>query len=469
LLGKKGVGSSMGSAADIVMRIAVVDDDQQNLSLIHAALANQPVEVVSTANPLEALELVRRKRPHVVLLDMVMPGLGGMELLEGIVEEDPGIDVILMTGHYTTESAVEAIKKGACDYLTKPIGIPILRAKVEQFISRARLRRRSLQLETELLEAFQFEGMVGRSPLMLTLFDRIRRVAPHFRTVLVTGQTGTGKELVAKVLHMMSPVSAAPFVISNTSALVETLLESELFGHVRGAFTGATQDKPGLFEYANNGTLFLDEIGEMSLGAQAKLLRVLQTQEIQRVGSPAVRKLNVRVIAATNRDLRAMVSEKTFREDLFYRLSMVEINLPTLAERKEDLPLLTRHFLKQFSEQYCKPLRGLTRRAQTLLARYSWPGNIRELENIIGHACMMAEGEVIDVRDLPESLHHQQPEKMVSGDELLSFEEVKRQYASQVLEALGGNKVRTAQILGISRTQLYRLLKKEEKPEQLDS
>jgi DNA-binding NtrC family response regulator len=459
----------MGSVTEVMMRVAVIDDDHQNLSLIQVALANQPVEVVSTANPLEALDLIRRKRPHVVLLDLVMPQMGGMELLERIVENDPGMDVILMTGHYTTDSAVEAIKKGACDYLTKPISVTALRSKIEQFLYRAKLRRRSLQLETELLEAFRFEGMVGRSPLMLTLFDRIRRVAPHFRTVLVTGQTGTGKELVAQVLHKMSPVSAAPFVVSNTSALVETLLESELFGHVRGAFTGASQDKPGLFEYADGGTLFLDEIGEMSLGAQAKLLRVLQTQEIQRVGSPAVRKLDVRVIAATNRDLRSMVAEARFREDLFYRLSMVEINLPSLAERKEDLPLLTRHFLKRFAEQYQKPLRGMTRRTQTLLARYPWPGNIRELENVIGHACMMTEGEVIDVRDLPESLRHPPIGKMGASDELLPFEELKRQYASRVLEALGGNKVRAAQILGISRTQLYRLLKEKEEPQQLGS
>src|SRR2546422_5378422 len=271
-----------------------------------------------------------------------MPKVGGMELLERILEAAPATNVMLMTGHYSTEAAVEAIQKGAYDYLNKPLSVEKLRQRVDQLMAEARQRRRTLQLDRELLKVYEFEGLLGRSPLMLDVFARVRRVAPHFRTVLVTGATGTGKELVARALHRLSPAASGTFAVCNCSAIVETLFESELFGYVKGAFTGATQDKSGLFEYANGGTLFLDEIGEMPLATQAKLLRVLQSQEIQRVRSPAVRKVAVRGVAATNRDLRARVAEKEFRDDLYYRLSMVEVKLPLLAERKEDLPLLVR-------------------------------------------------------------------------------------------------------------------------------
>jgi len=239
------------------------------------------------------------------------------------------------------------------------------------------------QLDQQMVDTFQLEGIVGRSPLILDVFDAIRRVALHFRTALITGETGTGKELAAHALHRLSPVSDKTFAVCNCSALVETLFESELFGHVRGAFTGATQDKVGLFEYAHQGTVFLDEIGDMPLAGQAKLLRVLQNQEVQRVGSPAIRKVDVRFVAATNQDLRALVREHRFREDLYYRLSMVEITLPRLVDRKEDLPLLERYFIEKFATQYNKPIRGMTRRARALLGRRDWPGNVRELENVI--------------------------------------------------------------------------------------
>src|SRR5258708_16555895 len=251
--------------------------------------------------------------------------------------------------------------------------------------------------------------MVGHSPAMLEVFHRIRRVAPHFRSVLVTGETGVGKELAAQALHRLSSVASGPFVTCNCSAVVETLEESEFFGHVKGAFTGAVQDRIGVFEAANGGTILLDEVGELSLPLQAKLLRVLQNQEIQRVGSPAVRRVDIRVIAATHRDLRSMVKDGRFREDLFYRLSMVHIKLPSLAQRKEDLPLFERHFIKRFAQQYRKAVSGITRRAQALLARYTWPGNVRELENVLGSACMMTERETINVADLPEYIPERNP------------------------------------------------------------
>src|SRR5438067_3963882 len=273
---------------------------------------------------------------------------------------------------------------------------------------------------------------------MMELFSKIRRVAPHFRSVLVTGPTGAGKELVAKALHQLSG-SGKRFVAINCSSITESLAESELFGHIKGAFTGANQDKVGVFEYADGGTAMLDEIGEMPLAMQSKLLRALQNHEVQRVGSPAVVKVDVRVVAATNRDLQEMARQGKFREDLYFRLSAVELEVPSLAERPEDLPLLQRHFLKTFAVQYNKPVSGLTRRAQTVLARYPWPGNIRELQNVIEHACMMAESDVIDVRDLPERVQTQAAAGNADYEVLMSIDQLERRHAQRVLDHVGGN------------------------------
>jgi len=448
----------MKTADELPILLLAIDDDPQSLEFVKDALTQENLEILTTTDPELGLELVLRRHPQIVLLDLVMPKIGGMELLERILEADPGTNVMLMTGHYSTEAAVEAIQKGAYDYLNKPLSVEKLRQRVDQLMAEARQRRRTLQLDRELLKVYEFEGLLGRSPLMLDVFTRVRRVAPHFRTVLVTGATGTGKELVARALHRLSPAASGTFAVCNCSAIVETLFESELFGYVKGAFTGATQDKSGLFEYANGGTLFLDEIGEMPLATQAKLLRVLQSQEIQRVGSPAVRKVDVRVVAATNRDLRARVADKEFRDDLYYRLSMVEVKLPLLAERKEDVPLLVRYLVERFAMQYNKPIRGLTRRAQALLARYSWPGNVRELENALGHACMMVEGDLIDVRDFPDTLRKPAEREPVEDEDLIPLDELQRRHALRVLARVGGNKKRAAEILGIARTTLYQLL-----------
>jgi DNA-binding NtrC family response regulator len=439
-------------------KLLAIDGDPKSLNLIKDALFDSGLEILTASDVTEGLEVLKRSRPRIVLLDLRLPSGSGLEILESILGFDPGIEVILMTTDYSTEAAIEAIQKGACDYFNKPLNAEKLRRRIAQLLWEAEERRRTYRLDQELVQACQFEGIVARSPVMLDVFARIRRVAPHFGTVLVTGATGTGKELVARALHRLSPAAASPFVVCNCSAIVESLLESELFGHVKGAFTGATHDKLGGVEYAKHGTVFLDEIGELPLTAQSKLLRVLQNHEIQRVGSPAPRLVDVRVIAATNRDLRSMVNEGTFRKDLYYRLAMIEVKLPGLAERREDLPLLERYFLEKFAAEYRKPLSGMTRRAQTRLANYTWPGNIRELENVIGNACMMVDGPVIDVSDLPEELRTQAGEGAERDESMLSLDELQKRHTKRVLELVGGNKSQAAEILGISRATIYQLL-----------
>jgi DNA-binding NtrC family response regulator len=386
--------------------------------------------------------------------------MNGLQVLERIMEIDPSTDVILMSAHYSTESAVEAVRKGASDYLNKPVRIGPLRERIANLVEDVRKRQLVQQLENELHSHLEFEGIIGRSPQMWEMFWRIRRVAPHYRSVLITGETGTGKDLVARALHRLSPVSSGRFVVLNCSAVVETLFESELFGHVKGSFTGATSDKPGLFEHAHGGTLFLDEIGDMPLGTQAKLLRVLQDQEVQRVGSLNARKVDVRVIAATNHNLHTAVAEKRFREDLYYRLSMVEIETPRLMERKEDLPLLQHHFVARFARQYKKEIRGITHRAQIRLSKHMWPGNVRELENVIGHAAMMTVSDSIDAQDLPQYL--QAASKQGEGQagaagsrtDGETLAEVERAHIVRIFRETGGVVSATAARLGIPRTTL---------------
>lgn len=440
------------------VKLLAIDDDPQSLALISAALKRPEIDIMTEANPEAGLEIVRRRRPHIALIDLMMPTLSGMDVLDKVLEIDPAIDVILMTAHYSTESAVEAIRRGACDYLNKPLPLDRLRERVDRLIREAQRRAKARQLDEELIEACRFEGIIGRSPLMLEVFARIGRIAPHFRTVLLTGDSGTGKELAARAIHHLSPVAAGPLVVCNCAAIPENLAESELFGYLRGSFTGATADKAGVFEAAHGGVLFLDEVGELPLPLQAKLLRAVQNQEVQRIGSTSVRKVNVRIVAATNRDLRVMVREKGFREDLYFRLCMVEIKLPSLNERKEDLPLLLRHFVERFARAYNKNIDGLTRRAEARLARYQWPGNIRELENVIGYACMMTDSERIDIGDLPDSFHGEAEPGGSAHVELVTIDEIQHLHARRVLDYVEGDKVRAAEVLGVSCATLYRLL-----------
>src|ERR1039458_3077202 len=444
--------------------LLILDDNPGSLELLSSALAQPDVEILTASDPEQGLDLIFDRHPQIVLTDLIMPRLTGLEVLDRIMEFDPSIDVILMTAHYSTESAVEAIKKGACDYLNKPVSLASLRERVGRLIETARKRQHASQLEDELLTSSEFEGIIGNSPLMWELFSRIRRVAPHYRTGLITGETGTGKDLAAQALHRLSP-AAGRYVVLNCSAVVETLFESELFGHVKGSFTGAAQDKAGLVEHAHGGTLFLDEIGDMPLGTQAKLLRVLQNQEVQRVGSLTPRKVDVRVIAATNRDLRASIAERRFREDLYYRLSMVEIQVPRLSQSREDQTLLERYFVSRFGAQYGKRIRGLSPRAQIRLSLHGWPGNVRELENVIGHACMMTQGDTIDVPDLPQYLHSASdapaaPPDGASSTEVATLEDQERQLIIRALEQAGGNQSQAARLLRIGRDALRYKLKK---------
>lgn len=340
--------------------------------LLRTTLADHGIEVLDAASPEEGWEMAQRLHPDGILLDAGVPDWGN--LMDRILDADPAAQIFVLTDRPSEEAAVDAIRRGARDCLSMPVSGAELWQRIEMLLEEARSRRETLELDERLLESFRFQGMAGRSPQMLEVFARIRRVAPHYHIALISGPTGTGKELVAQALHALSPVAGRRFVVCNCSAIVETLFESELFGHVRGAFTGATQDRAGLFEYAQGGTVFLDEISDMPLAAQSKLLRVVQNQELQRVGSSEVRKVDVRLIAATNRDMRALVAANLFREDLYYRLSMIELKLPRLAARKEDLPLLERHFVERFAASYGKRIAGISRRVQALLGRHSWPG-----------------------------------------------------------------------------------------------
>jgi DNA-binding NtrC family response regulator len=456
-VGTENLGGVLVNPSATGLRMLVVHDEPEIVETISKALSSQSVQLSTCSNAESALEQLAAVRPQIVLSNLVLPGISGLELLDRVLAQDPGTDFIL-TGEYSTESAVEAIRRGACDYLPKPLDLDRLLASVRALVTAGSTRKKTFRLDHDLIDVFQFQGMIGRSPLMLEVFAKIRHIAPHFQTVLVRGETGTGKELVARALHDLSPVAPSPFAICNCSALVESLLESELFGYVKGAFTGAVQNKQGIFEYANGGTVFLDEIGELPLAAQAKLLRVLQNHEVQRVGSPVPHHVNVRVIAATHRDLHKMVAAGQFREDLFYRLAALEISVPALAQRREDLPLLQRHFLEKYAARYKKDITGITRRAQARLAGHSWPGNVRELENAISSACIMAVGPVIDIADLPEVLRAPVPIAEIDREGLVTLEVIQQRYLLKVLHSVRGNKAKAAEILGIGRNTLYQML-----------
>ena len=458
-------GHLVRGSSDDAMTICVLDDEPGMVEMLQESLRCLGFSSLGTCDPQYALEMIGQGRVRVVMSDIKMPGMDGLQFLEQAMHRDPGVYVILMTGFYSLDSAVAAIKRGAYDYIPKPVDRLRLKKSLDELAESFNRRKRIRNLEHQLLTDLEFHGIVGRSPAMIEVFEMVRKVARHYTNILLVGATGTGKELIAKSIHQMSPVAQQRFAVCNCSAMVDTLLESQLFGHMRGAFTGATETRPGLFEYANGGAVFLDEVGETSLAMQAKLLRVIQNREIQRVGSPEVRRVDVRLIAATNRDLRAEVLAGRFREDLFYRLSTIQIRVPSLSERLDDIPLLIQYFLKKYNEAYSKQIQGLTRRAQAVLLQHGWPGNVRELENVISCACLISVNEFIDVDDLPENLQKPVAPTGRPGDTWrpLPLNEVRRQHIRRVLESCQGNRVRAAQLLGIGRTSLYRFLKRSEK------
>jgi DNA-binding NtrC family response regulator len=440
------------------VHIVVIDDNLGSLELLSTALARPEVAVHTASTPAEGLALVRKLRPQLVVTDLVMPEMSGLDVLQEIVDFDPLIDVLLMTAHYTTETAVAAIRSGAADYLQKPVKLALLRERVAALLASAARRRKASTAAQDVSDS-AFEEIIATSGAMWQLFGMIQRIAPHYRSVLVQGPTGTGKDLIASALHRRSRVNGK-FVVLNCSAVVETLFESEIFGHVKGAFTGADRDKIGLLELANGGTLFLDEIGDMPLSTQAKLLRALQNQEVQPVGSLSARKVDVRVIAATHHDLRAAIADGRFREDLYYRLSMVELRVPALKERVEDIPLLARHFVQRFSREFNKQIGGLTPRAGIVLQRHPWPGNVRELEHVIGRACMLTEHATLDVEDLPEELMKSAAPSEEPDNEGALLADQERRLVEEALQKSAGNQSEAARRLGIGRDALRYKMKR---------
>jgi DNA-binding NtrC family response regulator len=452
--------------------LVVVDDEQGILDVVGRFARRTGFDVLTCSGGREAIELLQMKRADLVMVDLRMPDVGGLDVLRAIRETDPRCQAVLMTGYASVDTAVEAIKLGAMDYLSKPIDFGRLEQMLTGLRDEIERRRNLLTMESDVARRLEFCGMIGRGPAMQDLFGMIRRLAPHVRTALITGETGTGKELVARALHKTGPRRERRFVTVNCSAVVETLFESELFGHMRGAFTGATDHKPGLFELADGGTLFLDEIGELPLSVQAKLLRVLELGEVHRVGSLDPRRVSVHVIAATNRDLRAEVAAGRFRSDLYYRLNVVEVRLPPLRDRREDIPYLTASFVRATSERLQKPLLGLSAGAERLLALAPWDGNVRELRNVIERACILADGEFITEREVSISMPSVQAavsaattgravavpsDAAGTGDLLVTVE---REHIQRALERAHGNKKAAARMLGLSRRALYRRLER---------
>jgi DNA-binding NtrC family response regulator len=438
--------------------IVVIDDNPGSLELLRTVLVRPGVIVHTASTPREGIELVRSLRPQLVITDLVMPGMNGLDVLQEILDFDPRIDTILMTAHYTTETAVAAIRNGAADYLQKPVKISLLRERVANLLASKEQRRLARSSESASLS---FEGMVAKSARMWNLFAIIQRIAPHYRSAVILGPTGVGKDLVATALHRLSGVLGR-FVVLNCSAVVETLFESELFGHVRGAFTGADRDKPGLLELANNGTLFLDEIGDMPMSTQAKLLRALQNQEILPVGSLTPRKINVRIVAATHKDLKAAIAAGHFREDLYFRLSMVELQVPALKDRREDITLLAQAFLQKFGKEYGRQVTGLTPRAKIALERYSWPGNVRELEHVIGRAIILTDNKELDVSDFPDHLFESEDSKhaLHVPASNTSLAEQEKHLLEEALRIANGNQSEAARRLGIGRDALRYKMKR---------
>jgi two-component system response regulator HydG len=483
--------------------VLVIDNDESHALAVAEALERAGFSCHVATSGKEGARLIDNGNYDVIITDLVMSDMDGLEILAHAKQTLPDSEVILITGHGTIQTAVAAMQQGAFNYLLKPLDMAQLRAVTEKAAENVRLRRANLELNRRLDERFGFEGVIGNSPQMREVIERLKRIAPTNATVLILGETGTGKELVAQAIHQNSPRRNKPFVALNCAALSENILESELFGHVKGAFTDATSDRVGKFEYANGGTLFLDEVGDMPLTTQIKLLRVLETGEITRVGSNDPIKVNVRIISATNQDLEKAIEAGQFRRDLYHRLKVVTIRLPSLRERREDIPVLVDHFIKLLGKRHGKTIRAVSPAVRKKFMAYDWPGNVRQLRNVIESMIVVDIDGVLDVDDLPEELLERYDGSLVgaasggvtgavagsaghtslvasplgtgialqgssgqpagSGIEHLlgkSLDEIERFFIAETLKLTGGNREEAAKILGIGERTLYRKIKK---------
>ena len=444
--------------------VLVVDDDPAHRTMLRTLLTGWGYTIHEADDGSTAIEKVHEQAFDLILMDIRMIKVSGLEALDEIKAFNPAIPVIIMTAYSSVETAVEALKSGAYDYLTKPLDFDELRLAMERAMDHRQLKEENRLLRESLGNHFDRQNIIGRSPAMVKLLETVAQVAPSEATVLITGESGTGKEMIAGAIHFNSPRKDGPFVKLNCAAITETLLESELFGHERGAFTGAYKRKEGRFRQAHGGSIFLDEISEMSLAMQVKLLRVLQDREITRVGGEEVINVNVRLIAATNKDLLKEIEAGRFREDLFYRLNVVTLKMPPLRERREDVPLLAKHFLETFCQKNRKEMKGFTPQAMDLFLKYDWPGNVRELMNAVERGVVLANSEYLDKKDLPlsmkdETIEGAAPlEQAIPGD--LPLEEVEKASILKTLELTGGNKSEAARRLGITRRTLHKKLKK---------
>jgi DNA-binding NtrC family response regulator len=447
-----------GPQTSPLLNLLIVDEDEHTREVCRAVAGELGMQAHGVCTAEEALELLEMSPIDILVTDLRLPRTSGLELFKKVAVLHPDIAVIMLTQNGTIDSAVQATRLGASDYVTKPFRIEELRARLQQVAHAVELKRENRLLREQVRTRPGFGGLIGMSPRMERIYKLIEKSAQRDHPVLILGESGTGKELVARSIHYSGSRKDKPFVPVECSALVPTLIESELFGHTRGAFTGALQSKQGLMESANGGTLFLDEIGEMSLEMQAKFLRALQQKEVKPVGSNDRRPINVRIVAATNRDLEQAIKNGTFRQDLYFRLNVVPIKLPPLRERKSDISLLVAAFLEKFSNQ-CERPRELTEDAMRRLMAYDWPGNVRELENTIERAVALGSGPFVCVHDLPSNLQYPTSERAPNQEEILPLEELERRAILSMLHQTGGDKQAAARALGIGKTTLYRKLK----------
>jgi two-component system response regulator HydG len=436
----------------------LIADDEPSLRLMLRANLKADYDVFEVEDGLQAVMAVRQQFFDLVLMDIRMPGLDGLDALVQIKQISPGIVVFLMTAYESLETARTAVQRGASDYISKPVDVEELKAKINRLLEYRTLQRENIILKERLGEQFADSNIIARSPIMREVLENVALIAPTDATVLILGESGTGKELIANLIHERSSRASGPFVKLNCAAITETLLESELFGHERGSFTGATARKEGRFELADGGSFLLDEIGEMSSTTQTKLLRVLQEQQFERVGGTESISVDVRIIAVTNKDLEAEVKEGRFREDLYYRLNVVPIYLPPLRERREDIPLLAESFLKHYAAKDHRDVKQILPEALDMLMRHDWPGNVRELENTIEHGVIIARGELLTPEELPTAIR--QSAQSTHGMTIGTLKEIEQECISRTLAQMGGNRTQTAKILGITRKTLQNKIKR---------